>query len=220
MQNNEILLGCLPCGLLGILAVVGGVSHATAAVVNFDFAAPVVSSEGSYISIGSINPLVGTYDLTGTAPAINFSAGTGFMMGVSVWMAGDNSISIAKDSEGFIAKFNPNQSIGSDWNDWTEGFHNPPLVNSQSVGPWAGGGSGYVGLRLIDGGSTYYGWGAVTYNDVQISLSVMNIAFESASNTSISAGFTGEVIPEPSAYALLAGVGALAWAGGRRCRRA
>jgi hypothetical protein len=73
---------------------------------------------------------------------------------------------------------------------------------------------GYVGFRLEDGGEYYYGYMRVLLGNASVGGTVLDWAYESTPGLGIS------VVPEPSSYALAAGVvfglGALVW---RRRRR-
>lgn len=165
-----------------------------------DFAVtPVTVSGGENASFGSINITGGTFTLSGAEPGFTFSAGSDFDMGLYVWMAGDNALNVAKDENGFIAKFSASYLVDGTWTNWTSGFHNPPLLTSDS-GPWLGGGTGYVGLRISNGPDYNYGVALVTFDANAISLTVSDFAFQSTVNS----GVSGAAIPEPAATSLMA----------------
>jgi len=69
---------------------------------------------------------------------------------------------------------------------------------------WAPGTTGYVGLRVGAGGGDYrYGWAQISYNSDR-SITLYDLAYEQSLNTAIQAG--AGAIPEPSTYAVLAGI--------------
>jgi hypothetical protein len=78
---------------------------------------------------------------------------------------------------------------------------------------------GYLGFRIVDGGSTYYGWAQISYySDLNIYavVTLYDFAYESTAGLSIQAG----AIPEPETGALMiaaSALGLVAWR--RRGRR-
>ena len=78
----------------------------------------------------------------------------------------------------------------------------------------------YYGLRIDQGSGNYtYGWASVTFGNAGGGTTqLLAIAFERTLNQPILAGAMSSV-PEPSSYAVLAGVGVVAFAGVRRRRR-
>ncbi|MBI5686465.1 MAG: PEP-CTERM sorting domain-containing protein [Verrucomicrobia bacterium] len=205
--------------LVVALVFAGAMSPANAVIVFYNLPTPVTATTGdSTKDIGNIS-LAGTYDYSGTAPHFTFHAENDIMFGGAyVWMAGDNSLSLAKDGSGYIAKIDASTSIDGSWANWTAGFHNPTLTSSGS-GPWTGGATDYVGLRISNTGNYYYGWASVTYDAGSISMTVSNFAFENTANTAISAGDTGvPAVPEPASGALVM-VGAFGIAACRHRRR-
>lgn len=209
VMKIRIMLLTLSC-LLGVL--VHPAAHAQ--VVNFNVT-PVTVSNGDNASFGNININNGTFELSGVAPSFTFQAGNGMMMGVYVWMAGDNSLNLAVDPSGFLAKLSSSDTIDGNWANWTSGFTNPTLLDNSS-GPWFGGGTGYVGLRIADGLSYHYGVAEVTYNAEAVSLTVSDFAFQSATGI----GISGAAIPEPATSAALAATLVLGVAWFRRKRAA
>jgi hypothetical protein len=78
---------------------------------------------------------------------------------------------------------------------------------------WVAGTTGYLGVQFNAGSGTVNGWIQASYN-ADLSFTVYDFAYESSGGT-ILAGATG-VIPESSAYAVIAGLGALGLAIVRR----
>lgn len=206
-----------------LFAVAVGVTStpaAQAAIILYNLPTPLTAAPGDNMKqIGNIS-LSGTYDYSSTAPHFLFYSDNDFMSGGPyVWMAGDNSLSLAKDGSGYIAKIDATTPIDGSWAAWTAGFHNPTLTSSGS-GPWTGGATDYVGLRISDSGNYYYGWASATYNAASISLTISNFAFQGTPNLAINAGDTGIVaVPEPASGVLIL-AGAFAAASCHRRRRA
>jgi hypothetical protein len=82
-------------------------------------------------------------------------------------------------------------------------FTSPLYINAygNNDANWPAGTTGYVGIRVPNGGDVNYGWAQISYNSDK-SLTIHDFAYEQTINTAISAG----AIPEPSAYAALAGL--------------
>ncbi len=190
---------------------------ARAQVLDFNMSSPATSTGGDFKSIG-INLSLGTYtiDSGGSGFAnLGFSAGRSWMGGGDyVWMAGDSTpgMSVAVDpGTSSLAKFASNAPIGSAWSSWTTDVWNPSMTD----GPWASGGSGYVGLRILNDGNTYYGRAAVSYDTVTPGLTVSDIAFELSPGLAIGAA----VVPDPASGSLLVVAGVVGVAGYRRHKR-
>jgi hypothetical protein len=86
----------------------------------------------------------------------------------------------------------------------------------QGGAPWNGGGQGYIGLRFVFGGQTYYGWADVTVNS-GYTATLNRFAYDNVAGTPVVTGQTGEV-PEPGSMSLLI-LGAAGLAAYRRLRK-
>ena len=101
--------------------------------------------------------------------------------------------------------------INTDDPDFTEGFGG--LLDKYSEFFWVNGGSGMVGLQLLNTvtGDSNYGWLTLDYNALTGDVSVTQIGFQTVVNTA--------VVPEPATSVLLLGLGAAGIAAYRRLRR-
>jgi hypothetical protein len=170
-------------------------------VVDFNVT-PLTSSGGTYTSVGNVNLAMASYDSSGLEPGFSFSSGTDMFFGASVWIAGTNTLNVAVDGSGFIARLSASDIVDGSWTNWTSGFSNPPLFSGGS-GPWVGGGTGYVGLRIASGVDYYYGLATFNYNVGGVALTFSDLAIQSTLNAGISAALA---IPEPSGAGLIAGL--------------
>lgn len=68
------------------------------------------------------------------------------------------------------------------------------------VGPWSGGGHGYLGMYIDSGSDRHYGWAEVTLGGGRNELTLHRFAFETTPGEGILAGET----PEPMTLSLLA----------------
>lgn len=70
-------------------------------------------------------------------------------------------------------------------------------------GPWEGGGTGYLGLRLdlFGGGPFNYGWAQITYDDAANEITLLDYAYETDADVGILAGAGAAAtaaVPEPT----------------------
>lgn len=70
----------------------------------------------------------------------------------------------------------------------------------QSVGPWAGGGSGYLGMYIDDVDGRHYGWAYITVGGARNEMTLHEFAFEMTPDTAIHI----PDVPEPVTLSLLA----------------
>jgi hypothetical protein len=86
-------------------------------------------------------------------------------------------------------------------NDYSSGGVVPP---GQDLGDWHPGDRGFLGLQLVVGTDTFFGWADVTLNNLDGSgagaFTLHGYAYDNTAGTSIQAG----AVPEPSSIALLA----------------
>jgi hypothetical protein len=78
--------------------------------------------------------------------------------------------------------------------------------------------TGYFGFSFITGGSTYYGWGQVTYS-AATNGTLIDWAYNSVAGEGIAAGQLVSAIPEPATTAMLMSAMALSGAGWWKLRR-
>jgi hypothetical protein len=93
------------------------------------------------------------------------------------------------------------------------------LFNSSSKGNWSGGQTGYVGVRFVSGGKTYYGWVNITVNSYK-SVTLNQWGYEDSGGPILAGGTTDYVPPAtplPNSLLLLA-AGFAGLAGYRKLR--
>ena len=73
--------------------------------------------------------------------------------------------------------------------------------SSYGKGPWAGGGTGYVGLIIGKGATSFYGWANITYNSSLNELTLFSFAYQD-DRSAIQAG----AVPEPAEAAIVGGL--------------
>ncbi|MHC4985487.1 MAG: PEP-CTERM sorting domain-containing protein [Planctomycetota bacterium] len=69
-----------------------------------------------------------------------------------------------------------------------------------NVGPWSGGGTGYLGMYIDSGADRHYGWAHISVGGARNEITLHSFAFEMTPNTGIHVGD----IPEPMTLSLLA----------------
>ena len=76
------------------------------------------------------------------------------------------------------------------------------------AGEWLGGGLGYIGISIEDGGQTYYGWIEISVDADNAGATISRYAIETEAGVAATAG-----VPEPSSLACLAvgAAGLLGW---------
>jgi hypothetical protein len=200
---------------VGSLAAASAAGSADAAIVFFD-----VNPDQTINADGTTSVSFGSIDLVNETYTLNSLAGTylRFFVGNSIWWQ-EPQIQTAGLSNGYYAY---NLSLGDPINGTAlTGWGN----NGTSLGFWAAGGSGYIGLRINNGGGDYnYGWAHLSYVDSGLTsaLTISGFAFENTVNTSINAGDQGggpAPVPEPGTMAVGAGLFALAVGAHLRRRR-
>ncbi len=178
------------------------VSNADAAIVFFNLNPVQPVGFGQEISFGSINLSNGSFVLGGTvAPAFTIE-------GVGVPLFGFVGTSIeAAFSNGFYSdatNFSANASVSS-----ASSFSSNVLIGANALygGDWFPGASGFLGLRINQGGGNYnYGWAQFAFSsDPSGAATISGFAFETDVNTAILAGDVGPApIPEPGTWAAAA----------------
>jgi hypothetical protein len=199
-------------------AAVGGATVAEAGVVHFDVPTDkTISGNTGSFTIGNIN-LASGGSYNSSATGVNFTIGyattekprvsSGYPASVqfatngTVYGMGASLFNLSATIDGAAATWGTTAYFDSNW---------------ATNGSWQNGAptSGYVGLRLINGGNYNYGWAAITYNDVANVLTLTEFAFESQVNIAVAAG----AIPEPANAALLLAAGAAGVIAFRRRKR-
>jgi hypothetical protein len=71
---------------------------------------------------------------------------------------------------------------------WLDSLKPGTLVQSTTLGYWVGATDKYMGLKLVVGGNTYYGWVRMDILFSGASFAVKDYAYESTPNTCIAAG--------------------------------
>lgn len=184
-----------------------GASEADAAIVYFDLNPAQAVGFGQEISFGSINLSNGTFVTGGTvAPAFTIEG-----VGVPLFEFVGTSIEAAFSNAYYTdaTNFSANASISS-----ASSFSTNTLIgaNASYGGDWFPGASGFLGLRINQGGGNYnYGWAQFAFSsNPSGAATISGFAFETDVNTAILAGDQGgpAAVPEPgtwAAAALLAG---------------
>jgi hypothetical protein len=124
-------------------------------------------------------------------------------------------VGVARGSS-VVGKLSSGVSIGS-----SSFFDNIDIVSGYGIGLWNRGDDGYFGFEFNPSGSlVLYGWGHLARSATGTdTVSVTQYAYDN-SGAAILAGDTGLTpVPEPTDYAIAAGVGLMALAGGRHWHR-
>jgi hypothetical protein len=106
----------------------------------------------------------------------------------------DGAVGQPQPFGGLVYRLNAGDTVDSTRTfDGVGGFINNNGANNAN---WAAGTTGYLGLRLVSGGNTFYGWARISYNSDQ-SLTVYDFAYNNTPGTPIVAGDTGAPPPPP-----------------------
>ena len=98
-------------------------------------------------------------------------------------------------------------------------YGNPAISPTTS---WRPGDTGYLGIRLTEGGNTFFGWLQLHVDPFNPAtglypMTILDWAYENSPNTAIVAGDTGAATPEPGAMSLallsLGAIGTRRWRG-------
>ena len=136
--------------------------------------------------------------------------------GTFVWGDGksrDAMTAVAHGSAGIVSSYWSAVPEGRKLTDRV-GFHDGPRVGSdteywasgqevglygygwfQSVGPWSGGGTGFVGIYIDDVDGRHYGWAEITLGSARNEITLHRFAFQME---------PGAPIPEPATLSVLA----------------
>ena len=204
----------------GVGASMAVSSDAEAVVVYFPVNPTQSIAEGEGLSFGSINLSNGTYVLGDTTSPFFTLSGVGTSLFSFLSSYGPSPfMEVALTTTGYYAdaaNFSLNDSISG-----TADFLSNSLIGSYG-GNWVPGTSGFLGLRIDQGGGDFnYGWAQFALGpNSGDPATISGFAFETDLNTAILAGDQGggpgpEPIPEPGTWAaaalLLGGATYLGW---------
>jgi hypothetical protein len=216
--------GWSSAGLAGALMLAANVRPAAAQIVYFDPPNYQVNTYGG-ANVNQVAFNFFTGEVTTAAPAdspgiaydIKMTASPSFPGITSTGGGSGRAVSVLLDGGGGAKVLAPNTSISAS-GDWE---FQGTLSYQGTYGLTSDNTPEFVGFRMIDGSSTYYGWARISFTTVENSITygfvtLYDFAYNSGPGASILAGQTS-AIPEPAEGAALFGLAVLGLAMWRRC---
>jgi hypothetical protein len=190
---------------------VGAASLASSAHADIVYSGPVeFSGNNIYYDLENVAPPSATADVANHDFQLNlFKAKASNFEGPSTTTGTTDSMVRGMNSLQYAIKHNAGDTIGSGGsffagpflqNDYGTGGIAPP---GEDLGDWHPGDRGFLGLQLVVGTDTFFGWADVTLNNLDGSgigaFTLHGYAYDNTAGTAIQAG----AVPEPSSIALL-----------------